>query len=163
VPIREIDYDKFLESRGEIFTFYDKNTVGEIDFVQDKVSISHKGVIRGFHGDAVTHKLITCLDGCVQLLAYDLKTGERKEWILNSEDKVQKTILLSPHVINAHQCLTKSCTFFYKLTHEYLPPEQQFSVQYNDGKISPCWKLPAVDVAERDRSSLTLEELLNRI
>lgn len=163
MSIKEIEYDKFLESRGEIFTFYDRKLIPDIEFVQDKVSISHKGVVRGFHGDEVTHKLITCIDGAVQLIAYDILSGERREWILDSESESQKTILLSPFVLNAHQCLTKTCTFFYKLSHEYLPPDKQLSVQYNDGTLCPSWMIPITEVADRDRYSGSLQDVIDRI
>ena len=41
---------KFKDIRGELFTSYDKADI-KLDFVIDKVSVSTRGTIRGFHGD----------------------------------------------------------------------------------------------------------------
>jgi len=156
--------DKFLEDRGEIFTFFDnKDFPLQIDFVQDKVSISHKGVVRGFHGDSKTYKLITCIHGKVKFVTYDLKTSERREFILDSEDKLQTSVLLSPFVLNAHQCLTKSCIFLYKLSEYYTCPEEQWSVEFNDASINPKWPIETTVVSTRDKNSGSLKELKVRL
>ena len=39
--------DKHFENRGNLYTIYD-NKDFQIDFVQDKISKSYQGVIRGF-------------------------------------------------------------------------------------------------------------------
>ena len=59
-----LEKDKYIEKRGNIYTIYDKRDFNlELSFVQDKVSKSFQGVIRGFHGDDTTWKLISCLHG----------------------------------------------------------------------------------------------------
>jgi dTDP-4-dehydrorhamnose 3,5-epimerase len=163
MSILEVGYDKHIENRGEIFTFYDKNDFPDIEFVQDKLSVSHRGVVRGFHGDGITHKLITCLDGKIQFIAYDIKENKKKEFILDSENLEHTSILLSPYVVNAHQCLSKNCTFLYKLSEFYTPPEQQWSVKYNDETIGAKWMLPITNLSDRDRKAGSLEDLEQRI
>jgi dTDP-4-dehydrorhamnose 3,5-epimerase-like enzyme len=48
--------DKYFEKRGCLYTIYLSKQL-EIDFVQDKISKSYQGVIRGFHGDDKICKL----------------------------------------------------------------------------------------------------------
>ena len=60
---------KYFEQRGNIYTIYeDRRLPVDCTFVQDKISKSNQGVIRGFHGDNKTWKLITCLHGKVKLV-----------------------------------------------------------------------------------------------
>jgi dTDP-4-dehydrorhamnose 3,5-epimerase len=92
VPAEVVKYSKHTESRGEIYTLYNRNTLlrktsilkKNLDFKQDKVSVSYKGVIRGFHGDNDTCKLITCLDGIIQLVVYDVDKNSKQQFILDS-------------------------------------------------------------------------------
>ena len=68
------------DMRGYFFNSYNekefREAVGEIHFVQDNESKSHKGVIRGLHFQLPPHaqaKLITCVHGRVLDVAVDLR------------------------------------------------------------------------------------------
>ncbi len=153
--------DKYVENRGSIYTIYDKRkTPHNIQFVQDKISKSFQGVIRGFHGDNETWKLISCLYGKIKLITYNVDNDKKKIYILDSEDTINKSVLVPPRTLNAHQCLSTSCIFYYKWSEYYTNPENQWSVCYNDSDIDPCWddRYPAI-VSERDSNSQTLKEL----
>ena len=67
-----IKLDTFQDFRGEIWTTYTKE-YSDLDYVTDKVTISRFGVLRGFHGDPYTAKLVTCLSGQFQLAVADLR------------------------------------------------------------------------------------------
>jgi dTDP-4-dehydrorhamnose 3,5-epimerase len=145
------------EHRGDIFRIWEAGQFG-VEFVEDKVSISHKGVVRGFHGDDCTHKMITCLFGRVQLIAYSLKTKTRYEWEL--DDNTYDSVLLPPYFLNAHQCLSHSCVFHYKISDPY-DLKNQWSVRYNDKELVPNgWKLEPTIVSDRDRNSPSLTDFL---
>ena len=90
-----IKYSKHKESRGENYTIYDKSLIAN-DFSYDKVSTSHKGVIRGFHGDSYTTKLISILHGSVKLVTYDLNNHLKQEFIISSDDDEVVTVLIPP-------------------------------------------------------------------
>ena len=156
-----IECSKYTEPRGEIFTFYDDREI-EIPFKQDKVSVSYKGVVRGFHGDADTYKLITCLDGVVQLVVHDVDRNQTEMFILNSNSSKLRAILVPPRHLNAHQCLSKSCIFLYKWSEYYTCPEDQWAVNFNDKDINPKWKVPVTMVSDRDLNSGTLQELIDK-
>jgi len=57
----------FEDFRGHYIETYNRNayfTAGiPIDFIQDDISVSHRHVLRGIHGDSKTWKLISCLQG----------------------------------------------------------------------------------------------------
>jgi dTDP-4-dehydrorhamnose 3,5-epimerase len=149
---------KFFENRGSNYTIYDCRDY-DIDFVQDKISKSFQGVIRGFHGDDKTWKLITCLHGKIKLVTYDIETNERNEFYLDGDDKNSVSVLVPPRTLNAHQCLSSHCIFHYKWSEYYTSPEDQWSVYYNDNTINPKWQdIPEI-VSDRDKNSKSLLDL----
>ena len=90
--------DKFFENRGSLYTIYDSRDF-DINFVQDKISKSYQGVIRGFHGDDVTWKLITCLYGRLKLITYDVDTDIKEEYILDGDiiEASLDSLVYTPH------------------------------------------------------------------
>jgi len=157
--------DKYFEERGNIYTIFDKRTIpSECEFVQDKISKSFQGVIRGFHGDSKTWKLISCLQGKIKLVTFNIDTDEKSVYILDSDDPTNLSVLVPPRTLNAHQCLSQTCTFYYKWSEYYTGPEDQWSVRYDDPYIDPQWetKLGTI-VSERDRNSQYLLELKNNV
>lgn len=151
--------NKYIDHRGVIYTVYD-NRQTDIKFVQDKVTKSHKGVIRGFHGDNKTWKLITCLDGIIKLITYDVDKDIKQEYILDSNSEQSVSVLVPPRVLNAHQCLSETCIFYYKWSEYYTEPEHQWSVRYNDQNIQPNWDTSLMPiVSDRDNNSFSLNQL----
>lgn len=151
--------NKYIDHRGVIYTVYD-NRQTDIKFVQDKVTKSHKGVIRGFHGDNKTWKLITCLEGIIKLITYDVDKDIKQEYILDSNSEQSVSVLVPPRVLNAHQCLSEICIFYYKWSEYYTEPEHQWSVRYNDQNIQPNWDTSLIHiVSDRDNNSFSLNQL----
>lgn len=167
----KIIVDKHFEDRGSQYTIYDSRDF-DIDFVQDKISKSYQGVIRGFHGDNKTWKLITCLDGKLRLITYNIDTDEKLEYNLCGDDTESISVLVPPRVLNAHQCLSATCIFHYKWSHFYTGSQDQWSVKYDDKDINPNWDLNLIRynfsgaISERDKNSGSLRDLkkcLNKI
>ena len=77
-----IDNSKHFEDRGSIYTIY-RADMCDVSFVQDKITKSYEGVIRGFHGDNKTYKLISCLHGKIRLITYDVDNDIKEEYILD--------------------------------------------------------------------------------
>lgn len=151
--------DKYVDNRGIIYTIYDSRQI-DIDFVQDKISKSYQGVIRGFHGDDKTWKLISCLHGKIKLITYDVDNSHKKEYTLDGDDEQSNSILVPPRVLNAHQCLSSYCIFHYKWSEFYTCPEDQWSVNYNDSDIFPNWTKDFHHiVSDRDKNSQSLKDL----
>lgn len=160
-PLLQYDNDKFVEPRGSIYTLFDKDVVAPINFVQDKVSRSKKDVIRGFHGDPVTWKYMSCLYGKIRLCIVSLLYPyEKYDLILDAEgDEKHKSVLLKPYTINAHHCLSDECILYYKLSHKYSGPGNQWSVKYDDPDIGIDWGVKDPIISDRDRNARSLAEL----
>lgn len=149
---------KFIDHRGSIYTLYDSKNL-DIKFVQDKVTTSYKGTIRGFHGDEKTWKLITCLYGSFKLIIYDINKNIKDEFILNDQDQEVKSILVPPNFLNAHQCLTDTCIMHYKWSEFYTSPDDQWTVWYEDHDIGASWFDIPVILSDRDKNAKSLKEL----
>ena len=69
--------NSFKDIRGQIWTTWDKKYFKNINFNRDKFSISKKNVLRGFHGDKKTWKLITCLRGEILCVVVDYRSNSK--------------------------------------------------------------------------------------
>jgi dTDP-4-dehydrorhamnose 3,5-epimerase len=156
---------KYLEPRGNIYTIYDKRKISvDCTFVQDKVSKSNQGVIRGFHGDEKTWKLVACLHGKIKLVTYNIDTDEKKVYILDGDSLESTSVLVPPRTLNAHQCLSAMCIFYYKWSEYYTAPKDQWSVHYDDPDIFPEWEEGLFQtVSIRDQAAQSLKELKKNV
>jgi dTDP-4-dehydrorhamnose 3,5-epimerase len=156
----------FSDYRGENFEGYNENlynkifcsseswTKGNNKFIVDSFSKSRKNVLRGFHGDVFTWKLIECLKGSIYFAVIDLRKdsetfGVHQTFTLTEHNKHQ--ILVPNGCVNAHLCLTEECLFHYKFTHEYVSQKDQIHVKWNDPKYNVFWPIADPILSCRDK------------
>jgi dTDP-4-dehydrorhamnose 3,5-epimerase len=153
--------DTFQDERGEIWTIYsDKHT--NLSFVEDKITISRFGVLRGFHGDSKTAKLISCLSGRIQLSVADLRKnsityGNVETFTISAKDP--KVIEVPAGCINAHLCLSDKCIFHYKWSEKYAGPNEQVTVSWNDPDLNVDWNIKNPILSERDKKGTPSKEI----
>jgi dTDP-4-dehydrorhamnose 3,5-epimerase len=154
--VLKINLTSFEDHRGSYIETYNKNFFIEkgikVDFLQDDISVSHKNVLRGIHGDQKTWKLISCLYGEFQLIVVnnDLQSNEYKKWEsfnLSFENKMQ--VLVPPKFGNGHLVLSDKCIFHYKQTSEY-DRSGQFTIKWNDPSFGFKWNISEPILSERD-------------
>ena len=63
LKIKILKNSTFKDKRGYYWTTWRKGDVKKIKFNHDKFSISKKNVLRGFHCDFKSWKLVTCVFG----------------------------------------------------------------------------------------------------
>lgn len=164
------DNSVFEDSRGKIYTIYPPENGGfKRLFCETKVAESKIRVLRGFHGDFVTGKLITCLSGVCNLVYFSI--DEKSEdylkvnSIILSGEHDNKAIFLPKGYVNAHYVPVvegdnTGCLFFYQLTSPYNLQNQISirwdSVGYDWGSINPI-------LSERDKKSQTLQQYLESV
>lgn len=135
-------------------------------FVQDDVSTSRQGVLRGLHGDDVTWKLVSCLRGALRLVVVDCRRDSQSfaAWEaheLSEESRLQ--VLVPPGFANGHLVLTEVATFHYKQSSYY--PTQQFSHRWDDPAFGIDWPAVAPILSDRDRTAplLSMPHFHNRV
>ena len=152
--LKKLNLDTFTDHRGDIWTTYtDCDFLPR--FVEDKVSISKKGVLRGLHGDAEIDKLIVCLQGEIQLAVVDLRQnsptyGNSKMFDLS--DQKGCAVFVPAGCVNGHLCLSSRCVFFYKWSKAYNGAEKQVTIAWNDPDLDLKWKEKSPKMSKRDES-----------
>ena len=149
------------DKRGDYWTTWEKNIFKNIKFNHDKFSISKKNVLRGFHVDFKSWKMVSCIFGEVilYLVNFDRKSKNfltKKKLLLNDQNK--KIILIPPQFANAHLCLSKKCVFHYKFSYQgkYPDVKDQLSIRWNDPILKIKWPLKKPILSYRDQNSKLL-------
>ena len=156
--IKIIKKSVFNDHRGRLWTSWKQSDYSNLKFNQDKISISKKNTLRGFHCDFKSWKLITSIYGRFLLVAVNMKKNSKnylkhKSFIIDHISP--KTVLLPPHYANAHLCLSKFCIFHYKwsYTGKYIDAKKQVSIRWNDPKINVKWPIKKPILSKRDSNS----------
>ena len=148
----------FEDFRGTYVETYNERLYSQagidIHFVQDDISVSTRGVLRGIHGDAETWKLISCLHGKFYLVVvnWDQSSPQYRQWdsfVLSDHNRTQ--VVVPPRFGNGHVVLSEEAIFHYKQTTEY-NREGQFTIQWNDPSLKIWWPISTPILSRRDQA-----------
>lgn len=156
------------DNRGWFVELYKEEILGKmgipIKFVQDNLSFSQKGVIRGLHLQLPPFqqaKLVTVITGKVLDVVVDLRKnsptfGQVFTCILDSN---LRNMLIVPEGFAHGFAALEDSHFLYKCSSGYSPAHET-GIQWNDPKLSIDWKIQNPILSLKDRDLPTLEELL---
>ena len=104
--LKEIKYfsaDYFKDFRGEIWTNWSNDYFKNIKFNLDKFTYSKKNVLRGFHSDQKSWKLVTCLKGEILNVIVDYRKDSKNylkytAYTINERNKI--SLLIPPMFLN---------------------------------------------------------------
>ena len=152
-------YEKFNEQKFEQLTGMNGH------FVQDNVSKSSYGVLRGLHlqkGDMAQAKLVSCLEGRVWDVAVDLREDSPTfgQWFgveLSAENRLQ--FYIPRGFAHGFSVLSPTAVFAYKCDNFY-NKESEGGIIWNDAELGIDWKLPMSDIilSEKDKVQRTFQE-----
>jgi dTDP-4-dehydrorhamnose 3,5-epimerase len=132
-------------------------------FVQDNLSYSARGVLRGLHfqNPQPQGKLVSVLRGEVFDVAVDIRVGSPTfgEWTgvtLSAENKHQ--FYVPPDFAHGFLVTGEDALFFYKCTDFYAPSAEGI-VLWNDPEIGIEWPAGAPTLSERDGNAPPLREM----
>lgn len=133
------------------------------EFVQDNMSFSGRGVLRGLHlqHPRMQGKLVHVLQGEVFDVAVDVRRGSPSfgQWVgeyLSADNRRQLWI---PAGFAHGFCVTSETALFaYKCT-DYYSPEDELSIRWNDPAIGIEWPITEVSLSPRDRDAPLLSEV----
>lgn len=140
----------FGDERGFFYEIFQVKRYEELlgiedTFVQDNLSRSRKGVLRGLHyqSQQPQGKLVSVLAGEVFDVAVDIRLGSPTygSWvsvILSGENRRQ--IWIPKGFAHGFYVLSATADFFYKCT-DYYHPESELSINYRDPKLAIDWPL----------------------
>jgi dTDP-4-dehydrorhamnose 3,5-epimerase len=149
--------DRFEDHRGSYLEIYDsanfKEATGEdINFVQDDISVSRKGVLRGLHGDMHTTKLVTVLNGSGYAVIADNRpeSPTYKTWeafTLSSDNRNQ--LLLPAGIGNSVLALEDNLIYYYKQNTHFVDG-RQFTIKWDDPEWDFVWPIDNPILSKRD-------------
>ncbi|MSN86223.1 dTDP-4-dehydrorhamnose 3,5-epimerase [Riemerella anatipestifer] len=148
-------YEKFNEKKFEELTGMNGR------FVQDNISKSSYGVLRGLHlqkGEHAQAKLVSCLEGKVWDVAVDLREDSPSfgKWYgveLTAENKLQ--FYVPRGFAHGFAVLSETAVFAYKCDNFY-NKESEGGVLWSDPDLAIDWRLNEANVilSEKDKVQL---------
>ena len=160
--------DVFKDDRGYFYeSFSLKKFIDEgltLNFVQDNISKSKKGTIRGLHyqvGQSVQGKLCQVISGIVLDVAVDIRFGSDSfgkyvSQILSEDNHTQ--IWIPPGFAHGFAVLSDEAIFHYKCTNYYNKANER-AILYNDADIDIDWKVETPIVSEKDLKAKRFREI----
>lgn len=157
----------FSDARGFFTETYNRDTwvaKGFIEeFVQDNLSLSKKGTLRGMHYQINPRgmgKLVRAVQGAVYDVAVDLRKDSPTfgKW-LGRELSSENHLMLWVPVGFAHGfvALEDNTLVYYKCTGTH-SPEHERAVAYNDPEIGIQWPIEPTIVTDKDAQAPTLSD-----
>lgn len=161
----------FEDERGLFYESYrknrfDKSIGGKVDFVQDNISISKKGVLRGLHfqkGVSAQAKLVNVLKGEVLDVIVDIRKGSPsfgKHFKMKLSAEIKTSIFLPKGMAHGFLALTDDVIFSYKCDAVY-DPKLEAGILYNDPTLNINWEMAEEELilSEKDLKLPMLKDL----
>ena len=134
----------------------------DADFVQDNLSFSRRGILRGLHFQSPKPqgKLLQVLQGEVFDVAVDIRRssptfGKWHGLMLSGENKRQ--FYVPPGFAHGFAVLSETALFHYKCT-EFYSPKDELAIRWDDPDIGIQWPLKEPLLSERDAKGLRLRD-----
>ena len=134
-----------------------------LDFVQDNLSFSARGVLRGLHYQKphAQGKLVYVLQGEVWDVAVDIRYNSPHfgQWTavsLSADNKRQ--FYIPPGFAHGFCVLSETALFTYKCTDSY-HPECDAGVRWDDPSIGITWPTEQPLLSEKDRNQPLLRDI----
>ncbi|MFJ6569761.1 dTDP-4-dehydrorhamnose 3,5-epimerase family protein [Streptomyces sp. NPDC091292] len=159
----------FADERGFFSRTFDADVVRSVGldpdaFVQDSVSRSVLGVLRGLHlrSGAGEAKLVRCSYGRIFDVVVDLRADSptyRNRAFFELSDETQSTLYIPAGCAHGFQALTATADTSYRMDRPHDPAED-LTIAFDDPELAIPWPLPVTSMSPRDRVAPRLAEVL---
>jgi dTDP-4-dehydrorhamnose 3,5-epimerase len=134
-----------------------------VDFVQDNLSFSRRGVLRGLHmqNPQPQGKLVYVLQGEVFDVAVDVRRGSPTfgHWHgITLSDENKRQFWVPPGFAHGFCVTSETALFAYKCTELYAP-QYEMSIRWDDPTLAINWPVTTPQVAEKDRLAPLLTDI----
>ncbi len=160
--------DVHKDARGFFYESFNKKkfTEGGIDlnFVQDNISKSSKGTIRGLHyqsGKFAQGKLCTVVEGKVLDVALDIRHGSPtfgKYFSVELNDETKNQLWIPPGFAHGFSVLSDYAIFSYKCTSLY-EPQSERTILFSDSDLNINWIVEDPVVSEKDMKGTPFKKI----
>lgn len=157
----------FGDARGFFVETWNRKRYAEagldLDFVQDNLSLSRQGILRGLHFQmpGAQGKLVYVLQGEVFDVAVDLRRssstfGKWHGMVLSGENKRQ--FYVPPGFAHGFAVTSETALFAYKCTAFYAP-QFEVTIAWDDPDIGVRWPVSDPILSEKDKRGIRLRDL----
>ena len=134
-----------------------------LPFVQDNLSRSSRGVVRGLHlqNPNAQGKLVTVIRGEVLDVAVDVRLGSPtfgRHVAVELSDQNHRQLWIPRGFAHGFAVLSETADFFYKCDAPY-SPETEITIRYDDPQIAIDWRTNAPQLSARDQKAPLLAEV----
>ncbi|MBL4709485.1 MAG: dTDP-4-dehydrorhamnose 3,5-epimerase [Flavobacteriales bacterium] len=157
----------FEDDRGYFYESYSEEkykVIGEFTFVQDNLSKSSKGVLRGLHFQNPPYaqgKLVSVLRGSVLDVVVDIKKNSPtfgKHYLIQLSEQNKIQFFIPPGFAHGFKTLEDNTIFSYKCTNGY-NKQSEGSIRWNDKELGINWDIESPIVSEKDHLAPLFSEL----
>lgn len=158
----------FGDHRGYFFESYSKKMMQEhgvnYEFVQDNISKSKKGTVRGLHyqiGEKAQGKLCQVIQGSVLDVAVDIRFGSPtfgKFVTCELNDTDHNLIWIPPGFAHGFCVTSDEAIFHYKCT-EFYSPQDERAILFNDEDLNIQWNISEPLVSDKDLKAKKFKEI----
>jgi len=151
-----------VDERGFFCRTFDRDVLAAVGidpdgFVQDSVSRSLRGVLRGMHlrAGAGEAKLVRCSYGAIFDAVVDLRPGSptyRNREFFELDGRTQVTLYVPAGCAHGFQALTEPADVTYRIDRAHDPAED-VTIAFDDPELAIPWPLPVSAMSERDRTA----------
>lgn len=156
----------FGDARGYFYEAFRADAYAQAgipNFVQDNVSRSGRGILRGLH---LQHprgqgKLVSVLLGEVYDVALDVRVGSKHfgKWTgHNLSDANKNQLYIPPGFAHGFLVVSEYAVFCYKCT-EYYSPADELAVAWNDPDLGIPWPLSDTILSDKDSRAPRLADI----
>lgn len=141
--------------------YLDAGLTGE--FVQDNLSRSAAGVLRGLHFQfpRVQGKLVQVLEGRVYDVAVDIRRGSPSfgRWVgVELDARSKRQFWVPPGFAHGFCVLDDAAVFAYKCT-DYYDPAGDYSIRFDDPAIGIEWPIDSPSLSAKDEQARCLADV----
>ncbi|HEX3867072.1 MAG TPA: dTDP-4-dehydrorhamnose 3,5-epimerase [Gemmatimonadaceae bacterium] len=132
-------------------------------FVQDNVSVSARGVVRGLHFQHPRgqHKLVHVVFGEVMDVAVDIRRGSATygRWAATClSDRNHRQLLVPPGFAHGFAVTSEQAIVVYKCS-DYYAPEAEHCIRWDDDELAIAWPVIEPIVSMKDQAAPLLRDL----
>lgn len=161
----------FKDERGLFFEAYHKNKLSDYGlpdmFVQDNVSVSRKGVLRGLHFQNPPYaqgKLVSVTSGAVLDVAVDIRTNSPtygQHFSIELSDKNHTILYIAPGFAHGFLTLEDETQFVYKCSNFY-KKESEDAIRWDDRDLNIQWGIEDPIISEKDKDAREFKTFVSK-
>jgi dTDP-4-dehydrorhamnose 3,5-epimerase len=157
----------FRDDRGYFLETYSTRSFpgqnSAISFVQDNLSYSSKGTLRGLHLQHPSDqgKLVMAVTGTVWDVAVDVRVGSPTfgRWVAQTlDDQERKQFYIPPGFAHGFCVLSETAHVFYKCTDLY-NQSAELGLRFDDPDIGITWPIDAPKLSPKDEQAPFLRDI----